>query len=567
MSRILIIDDEESLRFTFMRFLESAGYHVEAAGNYREASAALAAKDFDLVFADIILGGKTGLDILREVKERNPACPVVMITGCPEIATASEAVRQGAFDYIPKPVNKETLLHAAALALQHKRAIDEKEKYRANLEAIFKSVRDAIITVDEMLVVVEVNESAKNIYGLSREDVGKQLASFPKGCNGKCLEALAETIEKKQTIELFRHECQFNNQQQRVVSLTTSPLLDRKGAFSGAVMVVRDETRLADLERDLEERRRFHHFIGGCEKMQKVYSLIEDLASVETTVLVMGESGTGKELAAEALHYAGDRKERPLVKVNCSALPESLLESELFGHVKGAFTGAIRDKPGRFQLAEGGTIFLDEIGDVSPRVQQRLLRILQQKEFERVGESTPLKADVRIIAATNKNLREKVKTGDFREDLYYRLNVVEVALPPLRDRSDDIPLLIDHFIRKFNAKLGREITAVSDDVLKLFMNHAWPGNVRQLEHVLEHAFILCRQNTITVGHLPADILATCPAINPDTLDGQTDERAAILQALEKAGGNKTMSAKILGISRRTIYRKINELHIMNYKSD
>jgi transcriptional regulator with PAS, ATPase and Fis domain len=298
--------------------------------------------------------------------------------------------------------------------------------------------------------------------------------------------------------------------------------------------------------------------------MQKVYSLIEDLANVETTVLVTGESGTGKELVAEALHYSGDRKDRPLVKVNCSALPESLLESELFGHVKGAFTGAIRDKQGRFQLAQGGTIFLDEIGDVSPRVQQRLLRVLQQKEFERVGDSTPVKADVRVIAATNKDLREKVKTGEFREDLYYRLNVVEVALPPLRDRREDIPLLADHFMKRLNAKLGKEISGVSDDVLKVFMNHPWPGNIRQLEHVLEHAFILCRQNAITVEHLPADFKDTVEARRPLLTDGRTDERGMILQALEKAGGNKARTAKLLGISRRTIYRKMDEFNITDY---
>ncbi|HEX9113298.1 MAG TPA: sigma 54-interacting transcriptional regulator [Nitrospirota bacterium] len=561
MSNILVIDDEESLRFTFARFLSGGGYHVVTAGDYIEASAAIAQKDFDLVFADIILGGKTGLDILREVKERNPACPVVMITGCPEIATASDAVRLGAFDYIPKPVQKDALLRVAALALQHKKDVDEKERYRSNLEAIFKSVRDAIITVDKEMSIVEVNEAAKNIYGLSRDDAGKRFDSFQKGCNGKCLEALAETIEKKLPIEVCRHECQFNNQERRVVSLTTSPLLDHKGAFSGAVMVVRDETRLADLERNLEDRRQFHHFVGGCGNMQKVYSLIEDLANVESTVLVTGESGTGKELVAEALHDSGERKDKPLVKVNCSALPESLLESELFGHVKGAFTGAIRDKQGRFQLAQGGTIFLDEIGDISPRVQQRLLRVLQQKEFERVGDSTPLKADVRVIAATNKNLREKVKTGEFREDLYYRLNVVAIALPPLRDRREDIPLLADVFIKKLNMKLGKEITGISDDVLKIFMNHSWPGNVRQLEHVLEHACILCRQNAITIENLPADFMDSIQTAGLLARDGRADERGMILQALEKAGGNKAKTAKLLGISRRTIYRKMQELHI------
>jgi PAS domain S-box-containing protein len=557
-ARILVVDDEESLRFTFARFLSGAGHEVETAADYGEASDRIAQTGFDLVFADIVLGGKTGIDLLREVKERNPASPVVMITGYPELGTASDAVRLGAFDYIAKPVQKETLLHVADRAIRLKRAIDEKEQYRSRLEAIFTSVRDAIITVDEEMVIAEVNEAAGKTYGLTRDAVGKPFSSFLRGCNGKCLDALKEAMEKKQPVAVDRHECRLNDQQGRVLSLSASPLLDRKGEFSGAVMVVRDETRLAALERDLAERRQFHQFVGACGKVQKIYSLIEDLADVPTTVLVTGESGTGKELAADALHYTGARSEKPLVKVNCSALSEGLLESELFGHVKGAFTGAIRDKRGRFELAHGGTIFLDEIGDISPAIQQRLLRVLQEKEFERVGDSTPVKVDVRIIAATNKNLREKVRAGEFREDLFYRLNVVEIALPALRDRREDIPLLTDHFIRKFNAKLRKGIDAVSDDVLCLFMNHPWPGNVRQLEHVLEHAAILCRQDTITVCHLPPDFVDAAGAKAPL---GQSGEREAILRALEKAGWNKARAAQLLGISRRTIYRKMSEHHV------
>jgi PAS domain S-box-containing protein len=564
-TKILVIDDEESIRFTFERFLQGAGYEVETAESYKEAFARIAENDFDLIFADIILGGETGVDILREVKERRLTSPVVMITGYPTLETASDAVRLGAFDYIPKPVQKETLLHVAALALQHKKVIDEKEKYRTNLEAIFRSVKDAIITVDDKMVVVEVNDAAQKVYGLSRDAVGKPFDSFPKGCNGKCLEALKEVIERRQPVEVYRHECELKDKPRHVINLTLSPLLDRKGIFSGAVMVVRDETRLAELERDLEDHHQFHRIIGKCESMQKIYSLIQDLANVQTTVLLTGESGTGKELAAEALHYTGERRDKPLVKVNCSALSESLLESELFGHVRGAFTGAIKDKVGRFLLADGGTLFLDEIGDISLGIQQRLLRVLQEREFERVGDSTPVKVDVRIIAATNKNLREKVKAGEFREDLYYRLKVVEVALPPLRDRKEDTPLLVDHFIKKFNTKLNKEIEAVSDDVLRILMNHPWPGNVRQLEHILEHAFILCRQSTITVDHLPADFVDTIATGVSFPRDGQPEEQQVILESLERAGWNKAKAARLMGISRRTMYRKIKEHQIV--KSD
>ena len=281
----------------------------------------------------------------------------------------------------------------------------------------------------------------------------------------------------------------------------------------------------------------------------------------QQSVLITGETGTGKELIAEALHYRGRRCHKPLVKVNCSALSENLLESELFGHVKGSFSGAILDRTGRFQRANGGTIFLDEIGDISPRTQLQLLRVVQEKEFERVGDSTPIKVDVRIVAATNQRLHEKVRRGDFREDLYYRLKVVEVIMPPLRERKEDIPLLLNHFLNKFNKKLNKEIVAVSADVQKIFMNYSWPGNVRELEHTLEHAFIICRQNTITTDCLPLalkDFIGTKISASGDL---GTDESHAILHALEKTSWNKARAARLLGMSRRTIYRKIKEFNI------
>jgi transcriptional regulator with PAS, ATPase and Fis domain len=275
----------------------------------------------------------------------------------------------------------------------------------------------------------------------------------------------------------------------------------------------------------------------------------------------VGESGTGKELVAEALHYNGNRSHKPFVKVNCSALSENLLESELFGHVKGAFTGAVQDRVGRFQKADGGTIFLDEIGDISPRTQLQLLRVLQEREFERVGDSTPIKVDVRVVAATNQNLKEKIRRGEFREDLYYRLKVVEISMPPLRERREDIPLLVEHFLEKFNKKLSRDIVSVSSDVQKIFMEYPWPGNIRELEHTMEHAFILCRQKTITVNHLPS-VFKEFIGFKTFTLeDVKVDEPHAIVQALNKTAWNKAGAARLLGISRRTIYRKMKEYKI------
>ncbi len=566
-ARILVIDDEESIRFTFERFLLKDGHDVVTAISYDEALAKLAEIDFDVIFADIILGDKTGIDLLGEVKKRNLKCPVAMVTGAPNIETASKAVRLGAFDYISKPVDKKTLLHTAAMALQHKLVIDEKEKYRSNLEAIFRSVKDAIITVDKEMVVVEMNDAAKKVCGFSRNNaLGQAFRNLPKICNGRCTKILEATIKQRKSVDVRQLECPQAERSGQVVNVTTSPLLDSDGTFSGAVMVIRDETRLANLERDLEERRQFQNIIGQNEKMQKIYTLIEDLADVQTTVLITGESGTGKELVAEALHYKGVRCEKPLVKVNCSALTEGLLESELFGHVKGAFTGAMRDKIGRFQRANGGTIFLDEIGDISPRMQLRLLRVLQEMEFERVGESTPVKVDVRVIAATNQDIHAKVRLGEFREDLYYRLRVVEIILPPLRERRDDVPLFVKHFREKFNQKFNKEIESIYEEVRKTFMDYEWPGNVRELEHAMEHAFILCRERSITMDHLPPNLKLSIQDEAGPTRKGSVDGPQQILEALDKSGWNKSRAARLLGISRRTLYRKLEEYNIVENNS-
>jgi transcriptional regulator with PAS, ATPase and Fis domain len=295
--------------------------------------------------------------------------------------------------------------------------------------------------------------------------------------------------------------------------------------------------------------------------MRQLAALIARAAPADSTVLIRGESGTGKELVAEALHTGGERSRKPLVKVNCSALPESLLESELFGHVKGAFTGALHERVGRFQKAHGGTIFLDEVGDLSPRIQGELLRVLQEREFERVGDSTTVHVDVRVIAATNRSLRDMVRRGEFREDLYYRLKVVEIHMPPLRERREDIPLLVDHFRRKYRTVFDKTIEAVSQDVMKVFLEYPWPGNVRELEHTMEHAFILCPNRTITLDHLPPDLTgpagpSDCGVKPPGNADLKT-----LLDALERAGWNKAKAARSLGINRATLYRRMQRCNI------
>ncbi len=563
-AKILVVDDEKSIRVTFDAFLSEGGYDAVTVADYNEALTTMETWNPDVIFSDIVLGGKTGIDLLQEVRKRKMNCPMVMITGAPDIETASEAVRLGAFDYIPKPVEQEKLLQAAKVALRHKRVLDENEQYRSHLEAIFSSVQEGILMVDKELVVAEINDAARNLCGfLDRNVTGKPLNSLPIFFNQRALELLQETLRNKKPQEIHRFECQHPDGHIKVMTLTASPLFDNQKKLCGAVLVIRDETRLDDLERGFRERTQFHDLIGRTPVMQKLYTLLEDLADVQTTVLITGESGTGKELVAEALHHSGVRRSMPLVKVNCSALPEGLLESELFGHVKGAFTGAVRDKVGRFQRAHGGTILLDEIGDLSPLMQLRLLRVLQEMEFERVGDSAPIKVDVRVVAATNRDLQEKVRSGEFREDLYYRLKVVEVTLPPLRDRRDDIPFLTEHFLQKFNKKFGKKIMSLSDDARSIIAEHTWPGNVRELEHSLEHAFVLCRQNTITVEHLPTyfrDLSLQDPFVSGHKgVEGPQD----ILEALEKSDGNKTAAARMLGISRMTLYRKIEEYNIFD----
>jgi PAS domain S-box-containing protein len=560
-AKILVIDDEESIRFTFERFLRSAGYMATTAAGCGEAFALLEDKRFDVVFADIILEDGTGIDVLREIKRRGLSCPVIMITGDPGVATATDSIRLGAFDYIPKPVNQEALLGLTRTALKYKSLHEEKERYRTNLEAIFRSVKDAIITVDKAAELVELNEAAVTLCGYSRDDIGKPFSTLALQCDGQCGELLETAISSGAPVEADRIECRRGNQATRVVSVRTYPLLDFQGTTSGVVMVVRDDTHVVALERELTEHRQFHRIIGKSEPMQQVYSLIKALASVQTTVLITGESGTGKELVAEALHLAGDRSHKPMVKVNCSALPENLLEAELFGHVKGSFTGAVRDNEGRFHRADGGAIFFDEIGDISPKIQVKLLRVLEESEFERVGSSVSTKVNVRLIAATNRNLPEKVRLGEMREDLYYRLKVVEIKLPPLRDRRDDIPLLLEHFRDKFNVKFKKNIEGVSADVLKALNKYSWPGNVRELEHAVEHAFVLCNQNIITIEHLPLEFMKI-PGMRRSSGSGQGNDLDPTLAALTQTAWNKAKAARLLGIDRVTLYRRIKKYNLV-----
>ena len=569
--KILVIDDEESIRFTFRVHLEEEGHTVTTVADYASALEQLATEAFDLVFADILLPDThTGLDILREVGERGLSCLVMMITGAPELDTAAESVRLGAYDYLPKPIDQRMLSRVTRQALRQKflqdenaRIARERERERRHLHAIFRSVHDAILTVDATLRIIEANEAAIRFFQLaSRQTNGHSLGDLLGEQYAACCHVLQNTLDTQQPVREYQVEFQLENRPRQVVVMNSSPLLDDGGRFVGAVLVVRDVTRITLLERELKERYRFQNIVGKSPQMQKIYDALESLTATNTTVLITGDTGTGKELVAEALHYSSPGPVKPFIKVNCSALAENLLESELFGHVKGAFTGADRGKVGRFQLADGGTILLDEIGDLSPAIQVKLLRVLQEKTFEKVGDHSPIRVDLRVIAVTNRNLRDRIRAGAFREDLYYRLKVVEIALPPLRERREDIPLLVEHFCRHFNSAFHKQIAGISDAVLNLFMRYPWPGNIRELEHALEHAFVLCRYDRIEMTQLPQEILAYAPlrtepqqASRPAAITS-VEEIEAIRRALRKTDGNKAKAARLLGIARQTLYRKL-----------
>lgn len=585
---ILIVDDEESIRITFEMFLKREGYgRITTASTLEEALACINEDHFDLIISDIVLEGATGTELLRYIRQTGVQCPVVMITGFPNLESAAEAVRLGAFDYISKPVNKETLLRFVRQALKHWQLKMEKnilqkenEKFRRYLEVIFSSVSDAIITVNENLEILQLNNTAMVWLGETAQNQGIKLEDLPGEMGQACFLDASKVIENNEVVVEHQVECYKPDGSIRMVSLNAAPIKDAVDEFNGAVIVARDIT-LGLPEEEKHKKIQFHGFIGSSPVMQEIYRLIENVGRVDTAVLISGESGTGKELAAEALHGESKRSDMPLVKVDCAAMPEDLLESELFGHKKGSFTGADRDRPGRLLQADRGTLFLDEIGDISPRMQLRLLRFLQEKTFSPVGHDSFVKVDVRIIAATNVDLKQKVFQNEFREDLYYRLKVVEIELPPLRTRTSCVPQLIHHFLTYFSDKLGKHIFNISDQAMELLKTYQWPGNVRELRHVVERGCVLCNGKTLLQSHLSEEIVKprdSGPLV--DTLDtrlGSTQrdtfveaipvneelksEEDRIGQALRATGGNKSKAAKLLGIDRSTLYRKMKRYNL------
>ena len=432
-------------------------------------------------------------------------------------------------------------------------------------DVILDSIADGVFTVDEDWRITSFNRAAERITGVSRaEAIGQRCCDVFRAsiCENEC--ALREALGSGRPI-VNKAIYILDAQGRRIpVSISAATLKDASDRVIGGVETFRDLSMVEELRRELEGTYTFADIVGRSPGMRRLFDLLPQVADSNSTVLIEGASGTGKELFARAIHNLSPRRDKRFVAINCGALPDTLLESELFGYKAGAFTDARQDKPGRFAVADEGTIFLDEIGDISPAMQSRLLRVLQEKLFEPLGSVEPVEVDVRVVAATNQDLGKLVRQGAFREDLFYRINVMRLKLPALRDRREDIPLLVERFVGKFNRLQNKDIAGVSEEALALLMEHHYPGNVRELENIVEHAFVLCRGGLIEGHHLPPELRGDDDAARRLRKGARTLkalEALHITDALRRHGGNRTAAARELGIDPSTLYRKIKSLAI------
>jgi len=432
-------------------------------------------------------------------------------------------------------------------------------------QIILDSVADGVFTVDRQWRISSFNRAAEEITGVPREEaLGQRCCDVFRAsiCESGC--ALRHTLETGENVFNKKVFIVDTDGAKLPVSVSTAILRDKDGQPKGGVETFRDLSHVEQLRKELEGRFSLGDIIGRSRPMRDLFEVLPAIAVSESTVVVHGASGTGKELFARAIHQLSPRRDKRFVAINCGALPDTLLENELFGHVAGAFTDARRDRPGRFAHAEGGTIFLDEIGDISQAMQVRLLRVLQEHVYEPLGSVEPVTADVRVIVATHRDLAKLVEEGVFREDLYYRINVMKLELPTLKERREDIPLLVDHFVQRFNRLQDKDVAGVSDEVLNLLMTYTFPGNARELENIIEHAFVLCNGGCIETRHLPPEISHGSVVPSVESRGGMTLREMEGLQislALHRHGGNRKAAAEELGIHPSTLFRKLKELEI------
>ncbi|MBU8869946.1 MAG: sigma 54-interacting transcriptional regulator [Gemmatimonadales bacterium] len=439
----------------------------------------------------------------------------------------------------------------------------------ANLLSIISSLREGLLALDTDLRIISMNPAAELILGRDQNDlIGTSVCEL-FGDSACPQDVLAATLRSGEPVLDFQTTVQLADGMKGHVVLRTVPLRHRDGSDLGIGLILGDVTEVTTLLKEKTHRHSLGRIVGKAKRMQELFSLIANVAESEASVLIRGQSGTGKELVARAVHEASRRASGPFVQVNCSALSENLLESELFGHVRGAYTGAISDRLGRFEEANGGTIFLDEIGDVSPVVQVKLLRVLQERVIQRVGDNRSIPVDVRVVSATNRDLEHLLATGHLREDFFYRIKVVSLDIPPLCERREDIPLLVANFMEKLSRRAGpggrageAGETVISAEAMKLMLNHTWPGNVRELENALEHAMVLSRGGIIEPDHFPPEVGKPSRPVSPPAGSSKEwggQEKQTIEAALERTGWNRTKAARVLGIDRSTLWRKI-KLH-------
>jgi PAS domain S-box-containing protein len=433
------------------------------------------------------------------------------------------------------------------------------------VRVILESISDGVFTVDHDWRITSFNRAAERITSIPRDGaIGHPCHDVFHAniCLTAC--ALRHTIETGEPVVDQLVDIVDARGRRIPIRISTAVLRDDAGKVVGGVETFRDVSAIEELRKEVARQYTFEDIVSKNHRIQAIFNILPDIAGSDSTVLIEGPSGSGKELFARAIHHLSPRRDGPLVVVNCGALPDTLLESELFGYRAGAFTGANADKPGRIALAEGGTVFLDEVGDMSPALQVRLLRVLQEREYEPLGSTSPVKADVRTIAATNKKLADLVERGSFRQDLYYRLNVLKIELPPLAERREDIPLLVDHFLERLSRKHDRPAPRVADEVLGLFLRHEYPGNVRELENIVEHAFVLCRGGVINPSSLPREFLQAAEgASEPPAASGTVEEAEIrlIREALARHDGHRGRTAAELGIDKSTLWRKMKRYNI------
>ncbi|WP_337866423.1 sigma 54-interacting transcriptional regulator [Ignavibacterium sp.] len=432
-------------------------------------------------------------------------------------------------------------------------------------EEILNSIAEGVITVDKTFKVNFINRAAEEIIGFRKEEVVGQFCKHILKCDlcqTKC--PIGIVLETDSNLYDYSSVICDKNGNRKPIKLNAAILKNSDDKPVGGVISFRDISELERIKQESNLISNFLGIIGHSKSIQEIFKLIMEISESDATVLILGESGTGKELIANAIQATSTRKSKPYLKVNCSVFPQNLLASELFGHVKGAFTDAVKDRPGRFELADGGTIFLDEVAEMPHHTQIQLLRVLQEGTFERVGESITRKVDVRLIAATNIDIQKALREGKLREDLYYRLNVIPISIPPLRDRKEDIPHLIKHFIETYSKLYKKNISDISDSALDLLMKYPWPGNVRELENVIEYTIVRTKNdNEIEIANLPSNIKNNFNRHITSVKAFKTENAASLLTLLEKHKWNKTKVAKELGIGRTTLWRMLKQLDLEN----